>query len=187
MPSLNSVSAVAGAPPRADVQSVLQGATASPAPVRLRPAIPWLAVAQCVALPCAASPSTSAHRGLTRHSTGPSTACQPGPVGGTQCIIAVRPWLPCRGGPVSSNVRRRNTSFPIACAHRTQRVPSTSASCQSASFAAAQVRASRSRRMQALARTAANLVMEPVRATCTSSSSSPEELLAHTQLDLIKS
>ena len=47
--------------------------------------------------------------GLTLRSTGPATAGQLGPVGGTRYIFANRAKPSCRSGPVTSNVRPLNT------------------------------------------------------------------------------
>jgi hypothetical protein len=60
--------------------------------------------------------------GLTRHSTGPSTAAHLGPASAVALSCAGRAKLPCRSGPVSSNVRPRNRAAGSQAAPKTQRL-----------------------------------------------------------------
>jgi hypothetical protein len=78
--------------------------------LRLRSCFPG--GARCAAL---------ARAGLTRHSTGPSTAGQLGPASAASLSCASRAKLPCRSGPVSSNVRPHTTPFLRAMRDNTQR------------------------------------------------------------------
>ena len=58
---------------------------------------------------CRLGSLNNTQRCLTLQSTGPTTAGQLGPVGGTRYIFANRAKPPCRSGPVTSNVRPLNT------------------------------------------------------------------------------
>ena len=71
---------------------------------------------------------------LTLRSTGPATADQLGPVGGTQYIFANRAKPPCRSGPVTSNVRPQNERpAALGVENRLGTSPSSSPLCSMAS------------------------------------------------------
>jgi hypothetical protein len=98
--------------------------TAGPRPVARSGQRPWRVTQnhQAGAVPPVARTASKRGRGLTPRSSGAPTAGHLGPAGGTRYIFTGRAKASCRCRPLTSHVRRPNTTvFPLQTRKRIQR------------------------------------------------------------------